>query len=85
MKIKLTLNLLTFLIYQIEGNESADYTFCWQVYGVTSILIHLLMGMQTGTTILEDNFAMPNKISGLPRWLSGKESSCQCRRHGYDP
>ena len=20
---------------------------------------------------------------GLPRWLSGKESSCQCRRHGF--
>ena len=24
-------------------------------------------------------------ISGLPRWLSGKESSCQCRRHRFDP
>ena len=26
--------------------------------------------------------------SGLPRWLSGKESTCQCRkgkRHGFDP
>ena len=25
---------------------------------------------------------------GLPRWLSGKESTCQCRRcrrHGFDP
>ena len=22
---------------------------------------------------------------GLPRWLSGKESSCQCRRCGFDP
>ena len=22
---------------------------------------------------------------GLPWWLSGKESACQCRRHGYDP
>ena len=22
---------------------------------------------------------------GLPRWLSGKESACQCRRHGFDP
>ena len=20
---------------------------------------------------------------GLPRWLSGKESACQCRRHGF--
>ena len=22
---------------------------------------------------------------GLPCWLSGKESTCQCRRHGFDP
>ena len=22
---------------------------------------------------------------GLPKWLSGKESTCQCRRHGFDP
>ena len=21
---------------------------------------------------------------GLPWWLSGKESICQCRRHGFD-
>ena len=23
--------------------------------------------------------------SGLPWWLSGKESACQCRRHGFNP
>ena len=23
--------------------------------------------------------------SGLPRWLSGEESACQCRRCGFDP
>ena len=23
--------------------------------------------------------------TGLPRWLSGKESSCQRRRHRFDP
>ena len=22
---------------------------------------------------------------GLPRWLSGQESACQCRRHEFDP
>ena len=22
---------------------------------------------------------------GLPGWLSGKESTCQCRRHGFNP
>ena len=23
--------------------------------------------------------------SGFPRWLSGKESTCQCRRHAFSP
>ena len=23
--------------------------------------------------------------NGLPWWLSGKESPCQCRRHRFDP
>ena len=23
--------------------------------------------------------------NGLPKWLSGKESACQCRRPGFDP
>ena len=25
------------------------------------------------------------KKEGPPWWLSGKESACQCRRHGFDP
>ena len=24
-------------------------------------------------------------LEGLPRWLSGKESACQCRRLEFDP
>ena len=24
-------------------------------------------------------------ILGLPWWLSGKEFTCQCMRHGFDP
>ena len=22
---------------------------------------------------------------GLPRWLSGKETTCQCKRYGFNP
>ena len=25
------------------------------------------------------------QIGGLPRWLRGKESACQCRRCGFNP
>ena len=27
----------------------------------------------------------PINFRGLPRWLSGKESTCQCRRCSFDP
>ena len=26
-----------------------------------------------------------NHLNGLPRWLSGKESACQCKRHRSNP
>ena len=29
--------------------------------------------------------APPFQFLGLPWWLSGKESTCQCRRCGFDP
>jgi len=29
--------------------------------------------------------AVKNTETGLPWWLGGKESTCQCRRHGFDP
>ena len=31
-------------------------------------------------------YFVPRKMSqGLPWWLSGKESACQCRRHKFNP
>jgi len=24
------------------------------------------------------------ELQGIPRWLSGKESACQCRRHRFN-
>ena len=32
-----------------------------------------------------DSAGATSFIYGPPRWLSGKESACQCRRHGSDP
>ena len=26
-----------------------------------------------------------SQLQGPPRWLSGRESACQCRGHGFDP
>ena len=33
----------------------------------------------------EINQRTRKEILGLPWWLSGEESTCQCRRHGFDP
>ena len=30
-------------------------------------------------------FLLLNNYRGLPWWLSGKESACQCRRHQFNP
>ena len=45
----------------------------------------LLKTMSPSDTIrgVEDKLARRD-LSGFPRWLSGKESACQCGRHGFD-
>ena len=30
-------------------------------------------------------YILLNVLNRLPRWLSGKEPTCQCKRHGFDP
>ena len=46
------------------------------------LLIFFTVLLQTMRTILQSHIP-PAK--GLPWWLSGKESTCQCRRRGFDP
>jgi len=41
--------------------------------------MHLQLGM--AAIKLQENI----QIYGLPKWLSGKESACQCKRLGFDP
>ena len=36
------------------------------------------------TAINRHLFLILLEAEGLPRWLSGKESACQCKRHGFD-
>ena len=67
-------------------SKISHYTSNWQ----KSINMHLLkMGthiylllvwMQTAATFPEGSLT-----TGLPRWLNGKESACQCRRHQFYP
>ena len=36
-------------------------------------------------TVQTTIFKIDKPQRGLPWWLSGKESTCQCRRHGFNP
>ena len=38
-----------------------------------------------GTALCSGNNSTSCCLVGLPRWLTGKESTCQCRRCGFDP
>ena len=48
---------------------------------LTILLIYLCN--RTSTSMCLGNYIL--KLYGLPRWLSGKESTCQCRRCRFNP
>ena len=37
------------------------------------------------STMKKQTTQFKNGQKGFPSWLCGKESACQCRRHGFDP
>ena len=65
------------------GHEgvSAAATVC--VY--FSISCNDIRGSLTVTVIWLSDLVAKKPNRGLPWWLSGKESACQYRRHGFDP
>ena len=45
-----------------------------------------LFVIETFSRHLSESFSILEVVErGLPWWSSGKESACQCRRHGFDP
>ena len=41
--------------------------------------------MSYSLTPVRMTIVIKNTNRGLPWWLSGKESTCQCREHGFNP
>ena len=41
--------------------------------------------IRLGPTKPDMAIAFKNSRKGVPWWLGGKESACQCRRPGFDP
>ena len=55
---------------------------------VTNIMFMYLINSQYGNSLLQAfysiNICTLYVKTGLPRWLSGKGSTCQCKKHGFD-
>ena len=55
--------------------------YCVWVYFYPSLILKL----QLPQSMLSEFWVISEILSDLPWWVSGKESACQCRRHGFDP
>ena len=50
---------------------------------IIALILSLLIQCRTRLKWLSSRSS--RHLIGLPRWLSGKESACKCRRHGFSP
>ena len=75
--------------YQLTCLENSLIFNHWfsQVFIISSIrlLLHFAFRLKEFFITRSDKYMCMCSSQGLPRWLSGKESACQCRRHGFDP
>ena len=55
------------------------FGLCWSFIAVDGLPLVAVRGVYS---LVE---ACGLLIVGLPRWLSGKESACHCRRCGFNP
>ena len=62
-----------------EENSSSNWVH------VRIILIIPPLICQCFRKLMKDNIAILKMTKGLPRWLGGQESTCQCRKHGFYP
>ena len=73
-----------------EVSQSSTHTHLHNsLRGFTPLLAHFTDGAlrchgwdtDLGSRILDPPAFSPDSLSGFPKWLSGKESACQFRRH----
>ena len=62
--------------------EIVYFLLLWNMHDQLYSWQHLKGCFQEDPTLRKKkNYPLSICLSGLPRWLSGKESPCQCRRH----
>ena len=67
-----------------EVQEGEDMCILWLIY----VDVWQKPTQHCKTIILELKINLKKRVLRIPRWCSGKESTCQCRkqnRHGFDP
>ena len=61
-------------------------TLAWKIHGQRSLVCYSPWGHRESDMTEQLHFDFHStQASGLPRWLSGKESTCQCTRLRFDP
>ena len=60
-----------------EGMAAPSSILAWRIYGQGGLAGYSPWGCK----VAHDLATEYSTLLGLPRWHSGKESSCQCRRH----
>ena len=48
-------------------------------------MLQSMVSQRAGHDLAAEKRTIAKRDSGLPWWLSGKESACQCRRRRFDP
>ena len=77
-QIKARKELLTLLGHRVD---KCPFFWYWEL-----LLYYQLIFLMTPQLCKTFNLELSIlSLYGLPWWLSGKESACQCRRHGFDP
>ena len=69
------------LMFSFIWTLSYIYSLWWTVYSNLLIIFYQVFFISVCfTALLKCDWYIANCTVGLPRWLSGKESDCQCRR-----
>ena len=73
-------------VMELDGSDSMDVSLSelWELVTDREAWRAAFHGVAKSRTRLSDGTEL-NGCTGLPRWLSSKETACQCRRHKFNP
>ena len=70
----------------LKGRMSMGWVLSWKSH--LDFIQHAFLVFTVNQSLYQGSANFPKRdrrVFGCPRWLSGKESTCQYRRHEFDP